>query len=123
MIDPATGWFQLQEYGDKRAGTIANIVEQNWYARYPWPTEITYDRGYEFIGHEFPNNFVKNEYGTKVRGATVRNPQAKAILERIHQIIGNLVRTFDLEERDMDTDDPWSGILSEAAVAALSTFH
>ena len=123
MIDPATGWFEIQEYGDKRAGTIANIVEQNWYARYPWPTEITYDRGNEFIGHEFENNFIKNEYGTKVRGATVRNPQANAILERIHQVIGNLVRTFDLEERDMDADDPWSGILSAAAFAVRSTFH
>ena len=123
MKDPATGWFEIQEYSDKRAVTIANIVEQTWYARYPWPTEITSDRGNEFIGHEFENNFIKNEYGTKVRGATVRNPQANAILERIHQVIGNLVRTFDLEECDMDTDDPWSGILSAAAFAVRSTYH
>ena len=74
-------------------------------------------------GHDFENNFIKNEYGNKVRGATVRNPQANAILERIHQVIGSLVRTFDLEERDMDADDPWSGILSAAAFAVRSTFH
>ena len=49
MIDPATGWFEVQEYKDKRAATIANIVEQTWYARYPWPTIITYNRGNEFI--------------------------------------------------------------------------
>jgi hypothetical protein len=123
MIDPATGWFEVQEYGDKRAGTIANIVEQTWYARYPWPTEITYDRGNEFIGHAFQTDFIKNEYGTKVRGATVRNPQANAILERVHQVVANLVRTFDLENSDVDENDPWSGILAAAAFAVRSTFH
>ena len=94
MIDPATGWFEVQEYGDKRASTIANVVEQTWYAIYPWPTEITYDRGNEFIGHEFENKNIRDEYGTKVRGATVRNPQAKAILERVHQVVGNLYSTY-----------------------------
>ena len=26
MIDPATGWFEIHEYDDKRAITIANIA-------------------------------------------------------------------------------------------------
>ena len=123
MIDPATGWFEVQEYKDKRAATIANIVEQTWYARYPWPTIITYDRGNEFIGHAFEKKFVTEEYGTTVKGATVRNPQANAILERVHQVVANLVRTYDLEEYDMDDEDPWSGILAAAAFAVRSTYH
>jgi len=123
MIDPATGWFEVQEYKDKRAATIANIVEQTWYARYPWPTIITYDRGNEFIGHEFEKKFVTEEYGTTVKGATVRNPQANSILERVHQVVANLVRTYDLEEYDMDDEDPWSGILAAAAFAVRSTYH
>ena len=28
MIDPATGWFEIIEYPDKRSITIANLVEQ-----------------------------------------------------------------------------------------------
>ena len=28
MIDPATGWFEISQYDDKRSITIANIVEQ-----------------------------------------------------------------------------------------------
>ena len=30
MIDPATGWFEIHEYDDKRSITVANIVEQKW---------------------------------------------------------------------------------------------
>ena len=49
MIDPATGWFELKDVGQKTADTIANAVEQTWLTRYPWPTMITYDRGTEFM--------------------------------------------------------------------------
>jgi hypothetical protein len=28
MIDPATGWFEIQQYDDKQSKTVANIVEQ-----------------------------------------------------------------------------------------------
>jgi hypothetical protein len=28
MIDPATGWFEIQQYDDKQSITVANIVEQ-----------------------------------------------------------------------------------------------
>ena len=27
MIDPATGWFEIHQYKDKQAITLANIVE------------------------------------------------------------------------------------------------
>jgi hypothetical protein len=47
------GWFEIHQYNDKRSITVANIVEQEWFSRYPRPTQVTYDRGSEFIGHEF----------------------------------------------------------------------
>ena len=28
MIDPATGWFEIKQYDDKKSITVANIVEQ-----------------------------------------------------------------------------------------------
>jgi hypothetical protein len=52
MKDPATGWFEIHEYDDKRSITVANITEQEWFSRYPWPTQVTYDRGSEFIGKD-----------------------------------------------------------------------
>jgi len=122
MIDPATGWFELHQYDDKRSITVANIVEQEWFSRYPWPTQITYDRGSEFIGTDF-QDMIKNDYGIKGKPITVRNPQANAIVERIHQVIANMIRTFELENNYLDEDDPWKGILSATAFAVRSTFH
>ena len=122
MIDPATGWFEIAQYDDKRAISVAEIIEQQWLNRYPWPNKIRMDRGKEFVGNEF-KQMVKKDYGIKTKFITTRNPQANAIIERVHQVIANLVRTFNLEEECMDEDDPWAGILTSAAFAIRSTFH
>ncbi len=53
MIGPATGWFEVHKLNDKRSKTVANTVEQEWLIRYPWPIQITYDRGSKLIGAEF----------------------------------------------------------------------
>ena len=53
----------------------------------------------------------------------MRNPQANAIVERIHQVIGNIIRTFELENNYLDEENPWKGILSATAFAVRSTFH
>jgi transposase InsO family protein len=122
MIDPATGWFEIAEYDDKRAITVANIVEQEWFARYPWPTQMIFDRGNEFMGQDF-RQMIKEDYGIKGKPITVRNPQSNAIVERVHQVIGNMIRTFELEKNYLDEEEPWKGILSATAFAIRSTYH
>jgi transposase InsO family protein len=122
MIDPATGWFEVQQYDDKQSITVANIVEQEWFSRYPWPRQITFDRGSEFIGQDF-QKMIKEDYAIKAKPITVRNPQANAIVERVHQVIGNNIRTFEIESNHLDEEDPWKGILSATAFAVRSTFH
>jgi transposase InsO family protein len=52
----------------------------------PWPTQVTFDRGSEFIGKHF-QKMIKKDYGVKGKPITVRNPQANAIVERVHQVI------------------------------------
>ena len=122
MIDPATGWFELHQITDKRSDTCANVAEQEWFSRYPWPTQITYDRGNEFLGKEF-QEMVKKEYGVKGKHTTVKNPQVNAIVECVHQTIGNMIRTFELEDNYLDEDDPWKGLLAAAAFAVRATIH
>ena len=78
-------------------------------------------RGSEFIGHDF-RDMIK-DYGVKRKPITVRNPQANAIVERVHQTIGNTIRTFELQQGWLDEDDPWKGILSATAFAVRATFH
>ena len=122
MIDPATGWFEVVQYPDKKAITVANLIEQQWLTRYPWPSIMTYNKGPEFVGQDF-RRMVTEDYGIKVKAASVRNPQANAIIERIHQTIGNIVRTFELQDNYLDEDDPFAGVLSAAAFAVRATYH
>ena len=98
MIDPATGWFEIVEYDNRLAATIANLVEQMWLSPYPPPNIIRYDKGNEFLGHAFKNSLICNTYGIKAKVATMANPQVNEIIERMHQTLANLVRTFELEE-------------------------
>ena len=122
MIDPATGWFEIVNIPTKRADVIANLVEQTWLNRYPWPQIITLDRGSEFMA-EF-SQMVTEDYGVKKRPITKRNPQANAIIERVHQTIGNMIRTFSAQSNTgLDEEDPWSGILTAVAFAIRSTIH
>ena len=46
---------------------------------------------------------------------------SSAVLERIHRVIGNLVRTYNISQTYIDEDDPWLGILAAAAFVILST--
>jgi hypothetical protein len=50
MIDPATGWFEIQQYDNKQSITVANIIEQEWFSRYPWPKQVKFDRGSAVCG-------------------------------------------------------------------------
>jgi hypothetical protein len=115
MIDPATGWFEMREIPNKDSNTIANIVEQAWLTRYPWPTQVVFDRGKEFMG-EFAK-MVQGDYGVTRKPTTTRNPQANSIIERIHQTIGNMIRTHQVGSADLDENDPWSGILAATMFA------
>jgi hypothetical protein len=45
-------------------------------------------------------------------------------VESVHQeVIGNIIRTFELESIYLDEENPWKGILSATAFALQSTFH
>jgi len=67
----------------------------------------------------------EEDYGITGRGATSRNSQADLILERIHQTLGNIIRTFELYDSDLANShgSPWDGILSAAMFALRATYH
>jgi hypothetical protein len=48
------------------------------------------------------------------------NPQAN-FAERVHQTLGNVLRSYKLEDRDFDYQDPWSQILANCIWAICST--
>ena len=49
------------------------------------------------------------------------NPSSNAILESIHQVLGDLVRTYTIKDAYIYEDDPWLVILAAAAFTILST--
>ena len=59
----------------------------------------------------------------KTKPVSHRNLQANTIIERIHQLLGKLVRTYILQETYADDDDPWMGILAAVDFAVRSTCH
>ena len=61
------------------------------------------------------------DYGCRVSQITTRNPQANAILERIHQTIGSMIRCFMHE--NIDEEDLFSGLFSAIAFATRATIH
>ena len=119
MIDPATGWFEMVRLPDKTAISVAQLAEITWFTRYPWPQKIIYDRGTEFL-KEF-HAMVRDDYGIALSPITVRNPQANAILERIHQTIGNILRTFELQ--DTNQMEEIDGVLAATMFAVRATYH
>ena len=122
MIDPATGWFEIVEIPNKRADYIANILEQTWLTRYPWPTEVRMDRGKEFAAEV--TTAIKQEYGIHLKVITTRNPQSNAIIERIHQVVGDMLRTRAIRGKDdIDPTFGWSGVLSAVRHAVRSLVH
>ena len=79
---------------------------------------MIFDRGSEFKAELC--QMIKNDYGVKVKPIMPRNPQANAIVERVHQ---TMIRTFELYDNDgIDDDDPWSGILAAVMAAVRSTY-
>ena len=64
---------------------------------------------------------VTTTNGLKWKPITTRNPQSNAIIERIHQTIGNIIRIFDVS--NIVNNDPWSGILAATMFAVRETYH
>ena len=119
-IDPATSWFEIVSIPDKNAATVMDVFHNCWLTRYPRPIKVTFDNGSEFkaVFKEMCDNF-----GIKCRPTTSYNPQGNSIIERVHQVMGNMLRAFEVEERDLDPINPWDEFLQACAYGIRSTYH
>ena len=119
-IDPATGWFEVVELPNKLARTVMDAFNNAWLTRYPRPKLICFDNGNEFkaIFKELCDN-----YGLVSKPTTTYNPLANGIIERIHQVLGDSLRTFELENIELPQYDPFGSFLNATAWAICSTYH
>ncbi len=61
--------------------------------------------------------------GISPKISTDYNPQSNAIIKRVHQVLGNALRTFELEKRELDDKEPFEPFLTATAYAIRSTYH
>jgi len=125
MIDPALSWFEMVEllvtedvsvtgkvknesqekninistktkeaYFEKSSIMISNLVNKCWFSRYPRCQNIIFHNGSEFKLHF---KALYESYGVKPKPTSIKNPQANAILERIHQVVMTMIRTSEID--------------------------
>ena len=67
---------------------------------------------------------ISEDYGIQKKLITTRNPQANAMVERVHQTVHNLIRVHGLKDADsLDATFGWQGILSSVRHAINATVH
>ena len=150
MIDPATSWFKIVElpvsqpqghdiptgtqgrngrdtykqqeepYFDKTSATVGALINKTWFCHYPCSQYIIYNNGSEFKLH-FKTQC--DSYGLKHKPTSVKNPQANAILERVHQTIRGMFCTAEIEMADTISESDIVDFLTNAAWAVRSTYH
>ncbi len=111
MIDPTSSWFEIVELPlvkrlrmtnvngkellqsedifDKSSDRVAKLVNKTLLSRYPRCRYMIYDNGSEFKLHF---EHLCDSYGKKCK-----NPQANAILECVHQVLGQMLHTSELD--------------------------
>eukprot|EP00804_Cyclotella_cryptica_P013188 CCRYP_006975-RA/>CCRYP_006975-RA protein AED:0.31 eAED:0.31 QI:0/-1/0/1/-1/0/1/0/163 len=123
MIDPATSWFEILElpvtefnsvtptgkkgckgtnthnnpketYFDKSSAQVGSFVNKIWFSHYPRCQVTIYNNG-----SKFKLNFetLCDSHSIKCKPTSIKNPQANAILEQMHQVITTMLRTAELD--------------------------
>jgi transposase InsO family protein len=115
-IDTVTALVEICQIKNKTADHVSRKFAQSWLARYPWPIRCIHDNGGEFTGWEFQRLLEKCHI--KDVPTTSRNPQANAICERMHQTVGNILRTL-LHENPPKNVSSAKDLIDEALSMAM----
>ena len=99
---------------------ISHLVNKTWFSRYPHCQNIIYDNGSKFKLHL---EALCDLYGIKLKPTSVKNPQANAILERVHQVIMTMLRTAEIDMADSVTSSDIDSFLTNASMAIRSMYH
>ena len=120
MIDPVTRWFEIVEIKHPTSHECMEAFNNAWLCRYPRPTYIGYDNGSEFkdVFKQMCNN-----YGIIAKTSSEYNPQSNSTVERVHLTIGDMLRTFELENKNLAEENPFTDFLNAVAFAVRSTYH
>ena len=76
-------------------------------------------------GSKFKLNFdaLYDSYRVKHKPTSIKNPQANAILEQIHQVVITMVQTSEIVMADSVESSDIAAVLTNASWAIRSTYH
>ena len=124
IIDTVTNLPELIRISNKSAAHVGLQLENAWLSRYPRPQEIIFDQGSEFLGAGFQR--ILDRHHIRKNPTTVKNPQANAICERLHQTVTNTLRPLlhmhppqNIDEANLLIDTA----LQTAAYSARTAIH
>ncbi len=142
MLDPTSNWFEVvelptimrlmtkkvngkertikEEIFDKSSDQINQLVNKIWFCRYPRCCYLIYDNGSEFKLHF---ETLCNLYGIKRKPTTILNPQVNDICEHVHQVLGTMMRTSELDIADSVEPADIDTFIDNEAWAICSTYH
>jgi hypothetical protein len=109
-----------EAYFNKSSIMISKLVSKCWFSRYPCCKYGIYDNGSKFKLH-FED--LCDSYGLKRKLTSIKNPQANAILERLHDVLMNMIPTSELDMTDSVAPNDIDAVLIDAAWAICSTYH
>lgn len=123
IIDVVTNYVEIVRLDNKTAEHVSAQFRNQWLARYPRPNTVIFDPGTEFKG-AFREQLT--QFGITPAPTTTKNPQANAIVERLHQTIGDVLRAVIYEnppEHALEAAHAVDQALATAAYAARASIH
>ena len=135
IIDPATGWFEIfeiptfdidevmagnDEYIYKPSARVSQLFNNTCLCRYPRTRKVVFDNGSKFKQYFTP---LIKDFNIKTVLTSVKNPQANAQVEEVHQLIFNIIFTKDLDNKLFDHIDPWGETLASIAWVIRASYH
>ena len=115
IIDQVTNYCEIIRLDNKTAEHVSTQFENNWLARYPRPNTVIMDPGSEFKG-AFREMLART--GIHPRVTSVKNPQANAVCERLHQTVADILRPLTHFNPPLHVAD--SRVLIDSALATTA---
>jgi hypothetical protein len=108
------------EVFDKTSERIAKLVNKTWLCRYQLCCHLIYNYESEFKLHF---EYLCESYGITRKPTMVKNPRANGILERVHQVLGQMLRRAELDRANSVTPHDVDVFLDNMAWAICSTYY
>ena len=105
---------------DKALARSSRLFNKTWLNRYPRPEKVLFNNDSEFKKGFIP---LLEDFSVKPKPTTINKPQSNTILERVHQVVGDMLRTHNLNECEFVEIGPLGPILQNVAYAIHTIHH